>query len=879
MTERRISIPKLSKYLRILEDDLIDLLVKAGLEQSPNSKGFIGYKLDEVKQYIASLNENEKFDLYALKLKWEAVNLRYDNSNEDFFSVNEVSDFLNIEAKHVNKFLTTHNVPKTIRNGHPFWNVTDILRIQTRPTKKQSTDLNRLRKTKTAAQHLKGQALADLLGVPVELVNKYKKLLRIEKVYPLTREYVLDLISEPNFDSRRDRFLARQEKKEKQSRGVQKQTSKKERLFSSPKAAELLGITPERFRRVSKKLGYKPDSSYTNRYKQEIALYNHSTIMEMTEKEEFFAPRTDPFYNHEKEVEEITQRITATVKDAVQVNVPKRVKNPYFATLYVGPTNSGKTYNALNALYEEYESDPEGTFVYAAPLRMLAFEVYQKMVARYGRSEVGFITGEESINPTAPLLATTVEMAPTAGTSLVLDEAHWIIEPGRGHKWTRLLTGGEYQSLHILTATEGQPTICELVDDSYDVQVKLFERKTPVVFRGDVNIADLPDRTVVVCFSRKSVYKTAQTLIAKSDKKVGVLYGALPLVAREQQINDFISGKTNIIVTTDVIGHGINLPVDNVVFVETDKFDGDSTRELYLWEAAQIAGRAGRYGLSDQGNIYTLRFDWNDVNKSLVEAATKAAAGIIGTNLSVNKALVAPAFTDLNTSNPDMIMLSLEEWSKKLASSEEGYKFNASSMREPKARLETLAKHLKTPVYPWDNVNDMRDYVNSYKFGQGKPFYGTDSKATKKWNLTAEELWNVISGPFESTLPTIKVLGDWLQSGKNPKVLEDFFQKHFGTIMTEPHSIEEWETLARIVAELKMISIIFNNPEGLFHLELEHVEEIIGQNIIRKVLDELNNQHGNVCVECGRERAPWYSYCDECYRKPLVGLKHQTRVA
>jgi len=879
MTDRRISFQKLTKYLRILEDDLILFLMEVGLEATANSKGFVGYRPDEVKNCIASLDTEQIGKLYALKQKWEEVNFHPEIEMEDYLSAEEIGDVLGISPKKVPQFLNANNVPKVRKNSHVFWLVVDIFKIKNKPTKKQASDLNRLRSNKIASTHLNNNELAELFGIPSALVGKYRKVLRIENIYPLTREYVLDLISENNFDLRRDRFLSRQTSKDNEVVATRAAASyrksertTKDKLYSSPKAAEILNITPERFRKVVKKLGYVADSTFVNKYKQEINLYSHKTILEMTNHEEFFATRTDPFFNKEKEFESARNNIVANVKENVSINILRRKHNPYFATLYVGPTNSGKTYNALNSLYEEYEENPDGVYVYAAPLRMLAFEVYQKMVIRYGKDNVGFITGEESINADAPLLATTVEMAPTEGNSLVLDEAHWIVEPSRGHKWTRLLLGGEYKSLHILTAVEALTTITELIDDAYDVNVRTFTRKTPIAYRGDISIKDIPNKTVIVCFSRKDVYKTAQTLIAKSGKKVGVLYGALPLIAREQQINDFIDGKTDIIVTTDVIGHGINLPVDNVVFAETTKFDGDIKRGLHLWEAAQIAGRAGRFGLSEQGNVYSIRFDWNDVDKSLLESAALAAGGTIGTNLFVNKALVAPTFRDLNISVAENTMIALEEWERKLSESDEGKQFDGSSMREVKARLESLAKTLKTPVYPWDMVEDRRDYQKGHKFGEGKHFYGDSDKAEKQWAFTASELWNIINGPFEATLPTIGVIGHWLQSGRNPAILEKFYNTHFGTISNSSHSIEELEVKARILSELKMVSIMFDSPEGLFYLELEHIEEIIGERIIKKILNELNNQNGSRCEECGEECSPWYSFCSPCYAVKQYGV-------
>ena len=862
MSERRISTQKLSKYLRVLEDDMIIFLYAAGLEISTNSQGHSGFKPEEVKAYISSLSEEKLSNLYELKRKWEIEHEIVEEPMEDYLSTEEVAETFRINAKKIPSFLNANNVRKIRKSHHVFWSMNDVLQIMNRPTKKQATDLHKLRNNSVSETHLHGNDLAELFGIPEQLVNRYKKVLRIENIYPLTKDKVLDIVADTHYEKRRDRFLTRNTQKDDDRLRIREEyeARPKEKLYSSAKAAELMGITPDKFRKVIKKLAIEPTDTFINRYKQEIPLYAYATILELTSREEFFTADTTS-YDEQEQFEMVKKNIIQNVYDNVSVKPPHRSKNPYFANFYVGPTNSGKTYNALNALYEEYLAYPEGTYVYAAPLRMLAFEVYQKMVSRFGRENVGFITGEESINPFAPLLATTVEMTPDTGDALVLDEAHWIVEPARGHKWTKLLAGGDYKSLHILTASEAVETITQLVDDVYDININYFTRKTPIVFRGDINISQIPEKSVVVCFSRKAVYKTAQMLIQKSGKKVGVLYGALPLVAREQQINDFIDGNTDIIVATDVIGHGINLPVDNVIFAETEKFDGDEKRDLHLWEAAQIAGRAGRFGLSEQGNVYTIRFDWNDIDKSLVEAATLAAGGTIGTNLVVTKAQTAPRFGDLHIEEPDIIQLALEQWNIKLTDSEHNELFEGSVMREQKARLDILSKTLKTPLYPWDLTAPDKEAITS------RNEFAEKSKPTNKWLCSARDLWSVVDGIFDPKLPTIQMVGRWLQADKDTNIITEFTKTYIDYNKMEETPLEELESLARITSELKMLSVIFPDTEGLLYVELEHFEELVGERIIEKILDVLNNQHGSECVGCGDECPVYYSFCSECYSK------------
>ena len=135
-----------------------------------------------------------------------------------------------------------------------------------------------------------------------------------------------------------------------------------------------------------------------------------------------------------------------------------------------------------------------------------------------------------------------------------------------------------------------------------------------------------------------------------------------------RDLAEYVNGEYDVMATTDVIGHGINLPIDNVVFAQTDKFDGVSHRNLYLWEAAQIAGRAGRYGMTDIGHAYAIEYglphSGAHCSADLVQQATLAACGTIPTDLAIDKALVTPRFGDLGVSDTRDMMLALDEWSR-----------------------------------------------------------------------------------------------------------------------------------------------------------------------------------------------------------------------
>src|SRR5947199_9748151 len=120
------------------------------------------------------------------------------------------------------------------------------------------------------------------------------------------------------------------------------------------------------------------------------------------------------------------------------VRLPERRVEPETVIAHLGPTNSGKTHDALRFLVET------GKGVYAAPLRMLAQEAHRRLSAELGEGRVGLVTGEERVNPDAPIVCCTAEMAPMHGQTLVLDEVQWAEDEGRGTAWTRLMLGGDY---------------------------------------------------------------------------------------------------------------------------------------------------------------------------------------------------------------------------------------------------------------------------------------------------------------------------------------------------------------------------------------------------------------------------------------------------
>lgn len=267
---------------------------------------------------------------------------------------------------------------------------------------------------------------------------------------------------------------------------------------------------------------------------------------------------------------------------------------------HIGPTNSGKTFQALERLKEA------ACGVYLGPLRLLALEVYERM------NEMGvpctMRTGQECIEEeNSRVTASTIEMADFDENYdiAVIDEAQLVADTDRGHSWTKAVLGLRAEEIHICMSPAAEQVICHLVGlCGDDYEVRRYERKTelicedrPFVFPNDVWEGD-----ALIAFSKKSVLDVAGRL-EEAGVSSSVIYGSLPPEIRRRQTRLFNRGKTKVAVATDAIGMGLNLPVRRIVFLQADKFDGTSRRPLRTPEIKQIAGRAGRYGIYDKGYV------------------------------------------------------------------------------------------------------------------------------------------------------------------------------------------------------------------------------------------------------------------------------------
>ncbi|MCD2182417.1 helicase-related protein [Rhizobium sp. GN54] len=258
-------------------------------------------------------------------------------------------------------------------------------------------------------------------------------------------------------------------------------------------------------------------------------------------------------------------------------------------TAVLGPTNTGKTHYAIERMVVHE------TGVIGLPLRLLAREVYTRLVERVGHHNVALITGEEKITPhMARYSVCTVEAMPreTRASFVAIDEVQLAGDLERGHIFTdRILHLRGRDETLLLGAATMKPILEHLLPG---ITVVERPRLSQLFYAGSKKITRLPQRTAIVAFSADEVYAIAE-LIRRQRGGAAVVLGALSPRTRNAQVGLYQEGDVEYLVATDAIGMGLNLDVDHVAFAQDRKFDGYQFRNLNPGELGQIAGRAGRH--------------------------------------------------------------------------------------------------------------------------------------------------------------------------------------------------------------------------------------------------------------------------------------------
>ena len=309
--------------------------------------------------------------------------------------------------------------------------------------------------------------------------------------------------------------------------------------------------------------------------------------------------------------------------------VANRMPRRFIALL--GPTNSGKTHRAMEALMKA----PSG--IYLAPLRLLALENFERMQAArpHGKPlKVSLVTGEERrLAEGATHVASTVEMLDSRNRVdvAVIDEIQMLGDRDRGAAWTAAVCGAPASIVYLVGAPEARRAIEALAERlECELEVHVLKRMAPLAMEPTAvrKLRGLRRGDAVIAFSRREVLKW-RDLITEMGLSVATVYGNLSPEVRRAQAERFRDGSADIVVGTDALAMGLNMPIARIVMTTAVKYNGVDEEEISAALARQIAGRAGRFGVHEEGFVAGFDDDTHEVMRALLKEklAPLAASG------------------------------------------------------------------------------------------------------------------------------------------------------------------------------------------------------------------------------------------------------------
>ena len=348
----------------------------------------------------------------------------------------------------------------------------------------------------------------------------------------------------------------------------------------------------------------------------------------------------------------INQHIPKLIKQEFNDNFPDNPKDEYRETrgikrkfiIHLGDTNTGKTYNAMQILKKCKKG------IYLSPLRILALENYERLNNEGVVCDL--LTGEEEIiHENSTHTSCTIEKLNLKKQYeiAVIDEIQMINDSQRGAAWSRALLGVRAKEIHVCGAMNAKDILIKILEDCGEqIEFKEYKRRIPLeVEDNDFTNSSIKAGDAIVVFSKKRVLEIA-TNYANNGIKASVLYGDLPPEVRKNQYEQFISKVNSILVATDAIGMGVNLPIRRIIFLNTRKFDGDEVRDLTSQEVKQIAGRAGRIGIYDIGYVASRGPGIKFIKEKLKEEDQTITQAVIGPTEAILRIKTLPLIQKLS---------------------------------------------------------------------------------------------------------------------------------------------------------------------------------------------------------------------------------------
>ena len=505
------------------------------------------------------------------------------------------------------------------------------------------------------------------------------------------------------------------------------------------------------------------------------------------------------------------KRIRAALLEAIPEHyrdlypLARKMKRHFF--LHLGPTNSGKTYEGVQRLHGAENG------LYLGPLRLLAAEQFEAL--NLDDIPCSLVTGEEQIRvPFSRVQSSTVEMADLKihYDVAVIDECQMIADRDRGGAWTAAILGLCADEIHACASPDAEDLLKRIIEDCGDeLTVVRHERMTPLEvdkegfqFPNSVRPGD-----AMIVFSKARVHAVAAELRSRG-YKVSLIYGALPPDVRRNQADRFMRGVTDVVVSTDAIAMGMNLPIRRVVFLESEKYDGDVTRMLTDAEIKQIAGRAGRYGKYEIGYVNAFGFK-KEIARALARPLLPLTEGVI-------------SFPDSLLGIPLPLTRIIEQW---LRMQDKGCFSKASAVR-----MSELAAMMETPK---------TDRHLLYRF-LCIPFDEKEPDLLNRWKAMYHA---ECRGQHIDVLPELPEMQD----------PESCTVRMLDTLEADYRQCDLYYNYARLFLE---------DPDRLLE-EIQRRKDLISQGIVHILSTQKLQQR--TCPSC-RRRLPWnwpYRLCDACH--------------
>ena len=492
------------------------------------------------------------------------------------------------------------------------------------------------------------------------------------------------------------------------------------------------------------------------------------------------------------------------------------IKNKVTAVL--GPTNTGKTHLAIETMLS-FESGMIGF-----PLRLLAREVYDKVIKQTSKDKVALITGEEKIiPPNAKYFLCTVESMPIDKhlDYVGVDEIQMCADHERGHIFTDRLINIRGTKLTMFMGSNTLKNIISKLND--DIEFINRNRLSKLSYAGHKKISRIDRKTAIIAFSAEEVYAIAE-LIRRQKGGAAIVMGSLSPKTRNAQVELYQSGDVDFLVATDAIGMGINMDLDNVYFSNLKKFDGRKLRKLNLSEIGQIAGRAGRY-LND--GSFGITGQCKEINAEEVDLLENHKFEEIQFLYWRN--------SNLNFENPSALIRSLDEkpnkgWLRKIneCEDEKALKFflrdkNLENIKFDKYKLSLLWECCQIPDFVkktygnhYDVIGNVFNFLNSEKGKISDDFMRLQLVKLDKLEGNVDSLSNRIANV--RTWSYVSNKNNWIENQnywiEKTKLLEDKLSDRLHEELTKTFIDKRASVLARgLKQDMEFDTKILENNE------------------------------------------------------------------